>query len=144
MSKFKVDLNSSDRPERFSEEGDYLVVVENVEKALTQQGFEKATITFKDSKNRAVKDDMLNKETVYWRLNQLIVATGIKVDHGSEYDFTKSGEFFNFVKSFVGMKLNISLKSEAYTNKDGEAKSILKVSKYTKCISATQSADEPF
>ena len=43
MSKFKVDLTASDRPERFTEEGDYSVVIENVEKALTQQGFEKAT-----------------------------------------------------------------------------------------------------
>lgn len=143
MSKFKVDLTASDRPERFTEEGDYTVVIENVEKALTQQGFEKATITFKDGKNRAVKDDILNKDTVFWRLNQLIVATGMKVPHGTEYDFTKSGEFFNFVKSFVGMKLTISLKSEAYTNKDGEQKSILKVSKYIKA-SGGQSSDEPF
>lgn len=141
MSKFKVDLNASDRPERFSQEGDYTVVIDNVEKNLTQQGFEKATITFKDSKNRQVKDDLLNKDTVYWRLNQLIIATGMKVPHGAEFDFQKSGEFFNFVKSFVGMKLTVSLKSEAYTTKDGEAKSILKVSKYAK---ATESADEPF
>jgi hypothetical protein len=140
MSKFKVDLNASDRPERFSEEGDYSVVIDQVEKNLTQQGFEKATITFKDAKNRQVKDDLLNKETVYWRLNQLIIATGMKVPHGAEFDFAKSGEFFNFVKSFVGMKLVISLKSEAYTNKDGEAKSILKVSKYTK----SSSEDQPF
>jgi hypothetical protein len=144
MSKFKVDLTASDRPERFTEEGDYTVVIENVEKALTQQGFEKATITFKDGKNRAVKDDILNKETVYWRLNQLIIATGMKVPNGAEFDFTKSGEFFNFVKSFVGMKLTISLKSEAYTNKDGEAKSILKVSKYSKSAASTVTADEPF
>jgi hypothetical protein len=144
MSKFKVDLTASDRPERFTEEGDYTVVIENVEKALTQQGFEKATITFKDGKNRAVKDDILNKETVYWRLNQLIIATGMKVPNGAEFDFTKSGEFFNFVKSFVGMKLTISLKSEAYTNKDGEAKSILKVSKYSKSATSTVTADEPF
>jgi hypothetical protein len=136
MSKFKVDLNASDRPERFAEEGEYIVVIDNVEKNLTQQGFEKASITFKDSKNRQVKDDLLNKDTVYWRLNQLIIATGMKVPHGSEFDFTKSGEFFNFVKSFVGMKLTVSLKSEAYTNKDGEAKSILKVSKYSKAEDA--------
>ena len=141
MSKFKVDLNASDRPERFAEEGEYIVVIDNVEKNLTQQGFEKASITFKDSKNRQVKDDLLNKDTVYWRLNQLIIATGMKVPHGAEFDFQKSGEFFNFVKSFVGMKLTISLKSEAYTNKDGEAKSILKVSKYSK---AAQTEDAPF
>jgi hypothetical protein len=140
MSKFKVDLNASDRPERFSEEGDYSVVIDQVEKNLTQQGFEKATITFKDAKNRQVKDDLLNKETVYWRLNQLIIATGMKVPHGTEFDFAKSGEFFNFVKTFVGMKLLISLKSEAYTNKDGEAKSILKVSKYNK----SSSEEQPF
>jgi hypothetical protein len=141
MSKFKVDLNASDRPERFSEEGEYVVVIDAVEKNLTQQGFEKASITFKDSKNRQVKDDLLNKETVYWRLNQLIIATGMKVPHGTEFDFQKSGEFFNFVKSFVGMKLTVSLKSEAYTSKDGEAKSILKVSKYAK---AAGSENEPF
>lgn len=145
MSKFKVDLTAQDRPERFSEEGDYTVVIDSVEKNLTPQGYEKVQIIFKDAKNRQVKDDLLNKETVYWRLNQLIIATGMKVPNGTEYDFSKSGEFFNFVKSFVGMTLGITLKSESYQKKlpDGteETKSFLKVNKYTK---ASQSSDEPF
>ena len=140
MSKFKIDLTASDRPERFTAEGDYTVVIDNVEKALTQQGFEKAVITFKDDKNRSIKDDLLNKDTVYWRLNSLVIATSAPLSNGSEYDFSKSGEFFNFVKGFVGMKLLISLKSEEYTNKDGEKKSILKVSRYAK----VRSSDEPF
>lgn len=132
MSKFKVDLTEASRPERFQAEGDYQVVIESVEKNLTPQGYEKATVTFKDEKNRQIKDDLLNKDTVYWRLNQLIIATGMKVPNGAEFDFSKSGEFFNFVKSFVGMKLVINLKSESYTSRDGEEKSILKVSRYTK------------
>jgi hypothetical protein len=140
--KFKVDLNASDRPERFNQEGDYLVTVQGVERNLTPQGFEKAVITFSDEKNRTIKDDLLNKETVYWRLNQLIIASGLKVSNGTEIDFSKSGEFFNFVKQFVGMKITISLKSESYTNKDGEAKSVLKVARYNKA-SATP-ADAPF
>lgn len=140
MSKFKVDLHSSDRPERFSAEGDYTVVIDNVEKALTPKGDEKTILTFKDDKNRQVKDDLLNKDTVYWRLNQLIVATGMKVPHGAEFDFSKSGEFFNFVKTFVGMKLNVSLKSESYTNKDGEQKSVLKVNRYAKATAASEEA----
>jgi hypothetical protein len=138
MSKFKVDLNAGDRPERFSEEGDYTVVIENVERAMTSQGLEKALITFRDDKNRSVKDDLLNKDTVYWRLNQLIVATGMKVPNGTEYDFTRSGEFFNFVKSFVGMKLAVTLKKDSY-EKNGETKTFLKVAKYAK-----PSADAPF
>ena len=139
MSKFKVDLNASDRPERFAEEGEYIVVIDNVEKNLTQQGFEKASITFKDSKNRQVKDDLLNKDTVYWRLNQLIVASGMKVDNGSEMDFSKRGEFFNFVKSFVGMKITITLKNDSY-EKNGETKTFLKVQRYSK----PSAADAPF
>jgi hypothetical protein len=140
-NKFKVDLTSQDRPERFTEEGEYTVVIDSVEKALTPQGYEKAQLVFKDEKNRQVKDDLLNKDTVYWRLNQLIIATGMKVPHGAEFDFQKSGEFYNFVKSFVGMKLNIVLKSESYTAKDtGEQKSILRVSKYA----ASSKADAPF
>ena len=132
MSKYKVDLTESSRPERFSQEGDYVVVIETVEKNLTPQGYEKATLTFKDDKNRQIKDDLLNKDTVYWRLNQLIIATGMKVQNGSEFDFSKSGEFFNFVKSFVGMKLLINLKSESYTSQKGEEKTILKVARYSK------------
>ena len=139
MSKFKVDLTESNRPERFTEEGDYSVVIDGVEKSLTSQGFEKVVLTFKDVKNRQVRDDLLNKETVFWKLNQLIIATGIKVPHGTEYDFSKSGEFFNFVKSFVGMKLNINLKADTYTNKDGEVKTAFKVSRYAKA-----SEDAPF
>ena len=138
MSKFKVDLNSGDRPERFSEEGDYIVTIAGVERTLTSQGFEKALITLTDDKNRTVKDDLLNKDTVYWRLNQLIVSTGMKVPHGTEYDFSKSGEFFNFVKSFVGMKLQVTLKKDSY-EKNGETKTFFKVARYSKL-----STDAPF
>jgi len=141
MSKFKVDLNASDRPERFSQEGDYVVTLASVERNLTSQGVEKAVIIFSDDKNRQVKDDLLNKETVHWRINQLIIATGMKgIAHGSEYDFSKSGEFFNFVKSFVGMKLTVTLKNDSYVNKDGENKTILKVARY----SPASKADAPF
>lgn len=143
MSKFKVDLNASDRPERFTEEGDYTVVVDTVERLLTPNGVEKAVITFKDEKNRQVKDDLLNKDTVYWRLNQLVVASGLSIANGTELDFSKSGEFFSFVKGFVGLKVGISLKKEEYTSKQtGEQKFVLKVSKFTKANKA--SADEPF
>lgn len=138
MSKFKVDLNASDRPERFTEEGEYTVTIDSVERALTSNGVEKAVIIFKDDKNRTTKDDLLNKDTVYWRLNQLIISSGMKVPHGAEFDFSKSGEFFNFVRSFVGMKVGIVLKSESYTSKDGEQKSVLRVSKFTKA------SDQPF
>lgn len=149
MSKFKVDLNASDRPERFTQEGEYTVTIQGVEKALTSQGFEKAVITFADERNRQVKDDLMNKDTVYWRLNQLIVASGMRVPHGAEFDFSKSGEFFNFVKSFVGMKITVALKSDSYTNKEGEQKTILKVARYAKpttggAVVSAPTEDAPF
>ena len=141
MSKFKVDLNASDRPERFTEEGNYLVTIEKAERGLTSKGDEYATITLRDDKNRSVDDRLLNKESVYWRLNQLVVSSGMKVPHGTEYDFSRSGEFFNFVKSFIGLKVGIALKKEAYTAKDGTEKFALKVAKFVK---PTANADEPF
>lgn len=149
MSKFKVDLNSSDRPDRFTAEGDYNVVITSVERSLTSQGFEKAVIIFADDKNRQVKDDLMNKDTVYWRLNQLIVASGMKVPHGAEFDFSKSGEFFNFVKSFVGMRISVTLKNDSYVNKEGETKTVLKVNRYGKptadnAPSPIQAVDAPF
>lgn len=131
MSKFKVDLQAGDRPERFTSEGDYTVAIESVEQQMTPQGYEKAIIIFKDDKNRSCKDDLLNKDTVYWRLNQLIVATGMKVDNGAELDFAPRGSFFNFVKSFVGMKLSVTLKNDSY-EKNGETKTFLKVSRYSR------------
>jgi hypothetical protein len=137
--KFKVDLTAGDRPERFNAEGDYIVAIESVEQQMTPQGFEKAVIVFKDDKNRTAKDDLLNKDTVYWRLNQLIVASGMKVENGSEMDFSKRGEFFNFVKSFVGMKITITLKNDSY-EKNGETKTFLKVQRYSK----PSAADAPF
>ena len=140
MSKFKVDLNSGDRPERFTEEGDYNVTIDTVEQQMTPQGFEKAVIIFKDGSNRSVKDDLLNKDTVYWRLNQLIVATGRKdVPNGAEFDFAPRGSFFNFIKSFVGMKLAVTLKKDSY-EKNGETKTFLKVARYTK----PKGEDAPF
>jgi hypothetical protein len=137
-SKFKVDLNANNRPERFSAEGDYVVTIAGVERNLTSQGFEKAVITFTDEKSRTIKDDILNKDTVWWRLNQLIVASGMNVPHGTEYDFSKSGEFFNLVKSAVGLKVTLSLKNDTY-EKNGETKTILKVTKYSK-----PNADTPY
>jgi hypothetical protein len=137
--KFKVDLTAGDRPERFNAEGDYIVAIESVEQQMTPQGFEKAVIVFKDDKNRTAKDDLLNKDTVYWRLNQLIVASGMKVENGSEMDFSKRGEFFNFVKSFVGLKITITLKNDSY-EKNGETKTFLKVQRYSK----PSAADAPF
>lgn len=143
MSKFKIDLNASDRPERFSDEGEYIVTVANVERLLTPNGVEKAVITLADERNRQVKDDLLNKDTVYWRLNQLVIASGLTIANGTELDFSKSGEFFNFVKGFVGLKVGIVLKKEEYTSKkDGEQKFVLKVSKFTKV--GKGSADAPF
>lgn len=145
MSKFKIDLNASDRPERFTEEGEYAVTVANVERLLTPNGVEKAVITFADDKNRQVKDDLLNKDTVYWRLNQLVIASGLNIANGTELDFSKSGEFFNFVKGFVGMKVGIVLKKEEYTSKQtGEQKFVLKVAKFTKTGKAGSTGDEPF
>jgi hypothetical protein len=141
MSKFKIDLNASDRPDYFREEGNYVVTVSNVERLLTPNGIEKAVVTLSDEKNRSIKDDLLNKDTVYWRLNQLVIASGMSIANGTEMDFAKSGEFFNFVKGFVGHKITITLKSESYTSKQGEQKSILKVSKFSK---AAVSADSPF
>ena len=142
MSKFKVDLNSQDRPERFAEEGTYTVVIDSVDKSLTPQGFEKVTLIFKDAKNRQAKDDLFNKESVHWRINQLIRATGAKIPHGTEYDFSKSGEFFNLVRSFVGMTLAITLKTETY-EKNGEQKSYLKVQRFSPAA-ATAGEDAPF
>jgi hypothetical protein len=146
MSKFKVDLSQQDRPERFSEEGEYTVVIDSVDKSLTPQGFEKVTLILKDAKNRQVKDDLLNKETVHWRLNQLIIATGLKVANGAEFDFSKSGEFFNFVRSFVGMTLGVTLKNDSY-EKNGETKTFLKVQRYTKPVASSNApaqVDSPF
>lgn len=148
--KFKVDLNASDRPDYFREEGNYLVTVLNVERLLTPNGVEKAVVTLGDDKNRQIKDDLLNKDTVYWRLNQLVIASGMSIANGTELDFSRAGEFFNFVKGFVGHKVVISLKKEEYTSKQtGEIKSILKVSKFLKPSSvpaseASASSDEPF
>lgn len=143
--KFKIDLNASDRPDYFREEGNYVVTVTNVERLLTPQGVEKAVVTLTDDKNRQIKDDLLNKETVYWRLNQLVVASGLSIANGTELDFSKSGEFFTFVKGFVGHKVTIALKKEEYTSKQtGEQKSILKVSKFLKPSASGVTADEPF
>ena len=50
MSKFKVDLNAGDRPERFTDEGDYTVTIQSVERSMTSQGIEKALIVLADEK----------------------------------------------------------------------------------------------
>ena len=63
----------------------------------------------------------------------------MKVPNGTEYDFTKRGEFFNFVRSFVGMKLTVTLKKDSY-EKNGETKTFLKVAKYGK----PKGEDSPF
>lgn len=127
---FKVDRASASAV-FISKPGTYTVTVKNVTHSLNPKGENVATLSLETSKQERISDDLLNRETVYWKLNQLLAACPkVQVDEGKEIDLTKTGVFAKFADLFKGQSLDIVVEEEAYTAKDGTQKKICRVRRY--------------
>jgi hypothetical protein len=127
---FKVDRASA-IAKPFPAAGKYEVSVVKVEEAITTKGEDQVILTLRNEDGCVVSDRFLNRESVYWRVNALLAATNLEIPEGTEIDFSKRGQFGEFLSRFVGEKVGIQLEEESYF-KEGETKTVLKVKRYNK------------
>lgn len=128
MSKFVV--NRAEGASLYIEEpGNYNVSISVKEFTLTPSGDVCAVLRLTADDGRAITDRIINKSSVFWRIQQLIAATEIPIDDGAEFDFSKSDNFKSFMQAFEGRGCAIAVVRESYTS-NGEQKSGLKVRRY--------------
>jgi len=74
-----------------------------------------------------VSDRFINQENVWFRVNQLVVATKHNVPDGTQVDFLGvKGSYANFLRAMIGLELVITTKFEEYKS-NGETKQMLRV-----------------
>lgn len=127
---FKVDRKSASAV-FISKPGTYNVTITEIAHSLNPKGENVATLKLETANQERITDDLLNRETVYWKLNQLLAACPkVNIEEGKEIDLTKTGVFAKFCDLFKGQKLDIVVEEEAYTAKDGTPKKICKVKRF--------------
>jgi hypothetical protein len=128
MSKFVV--NRAEGNSVFLEEpGNYNVAIQVKEFTLTPNGDTAAILRLTTDDGKSITDRVINKPSVYWRIQQLIAATELPIADGAEFDFSKSDNFKAFIQSFEGRVCAIAVTRESY-NSNGEQKTGLKVRRY--------------
>lgn len=121
-------VNRKDAGNRYIEtEGDHRVTLTKVDESLDAKGREVCKLTFKTDDGSSVSDRFLNQENVWFRVNQLVVATKHNVPDGTQVDFLGvKGSYANFLKAMIGLELVITTKFEEYKS-NGETKEMLRV-----------------
>lgn len=103
-------------------EGDFTVTLVKVEESLDPKGREVCKLTFKTDDGASITDRFINQENVWFRVNQLVVATNHNVPDGTQVDFIGvRGSYANFLKAMIGLTLVITTKFEEYES-NGEKK----------------------
>jgi len=121
-------VNRKDAGNRYIEtEGDHHVTLTKVDESLDAKGREVCKLTFKTDDGSSVSDRFINQENVWFRVNQLVVATKHNVPDGTQVDFLGvKGSYANFLKAMIGLELVITTKFEEYLS-NGETKRTLRV-----------------
>lgn len=121
-------VNRKDAGNRYIEtEGDHRVTLTKVEESLDAKGREVCKLTFKTDDGSSVSDRFINQENVWFRVNQLVVATRHNVPDGTQVDFLGvKGSYANFLKAMIGLELVITTRFEEYQS-NGETKRMLRV-----------------
>jgi hypothetical protein len=128
MSKFVV--NRAEGASLYIEEpGNYNVAISIKEFNLTPNGDVCAVLRLTADDGRAITDRIINKSSVFWRIQQLIAAAQLPIEDGVEFDFSKSDNFRSFMAAFEGRGCAIAVVRETYQS-NGEQKSGLKVRRY--------------
>lgn len=137
---FKVDRKSAEATP-FEKPGTYNVTVASVTFELTPKGDASAKLIMRDEAGHVASEIITNKDTQYWKLNQLLAACPtVKIDDGTDIDIAKKDIFDAFMSKFKDAKLAIRLEEETYV-KDGETKKTLRVKRFVK---ATAAEEVPF
>ncbi len=141
-------VNRKDVGNRYIEtEGDHRVTLTKVEESLDAKGREVCKLTFKTDDGASLWDRFINQENVWFRVNQLVVATKHSVPDGTQVDFLGvKGSYANFLKSMIGLELVITTRFEEYHG-NGETKRMLRVRSLKEVAKApvyVESDESPF
>ena len=122
------EINRKDAGGRYIDaEGDHLVTVSKVEENLDAKGREVCKVTFKTDDGATINDRFINQENLWFRINQMVVATRHNVPDGAKYDFTGvKGSYAAFLRSMIGLDLIITVKPEEY-QLNGETKKAMRI-----------------
>ncbi len=132
---FTVDRKSAES-KSFAFAGQYSVEITSVEPSLTPKGDSIVKLVFRAADGSVASDNILNRDTTWWRVNQLLAACpNVQIADGQQLDFAKREVFNDFLAKFKGQSLDIKLEEETYV-KDGEAKKTLRVRRYIKSPAA--------
>ena len=103
-----------------------------MEPSLTPKGDSIVKLVFRAADGSVASDNILNRDTTWWRVNQLLSACpSVQIADGEQLDFSKREVFNDFLAKFKGQSLDIKLEEETYM-KDGEAKKTLRVRRFQK------------
>lgn len=128
---FTVDRKSAES-KSFDKPGTYSVEITSVEPSLTPKGDSIVKLVFRGADGSVASDNILNRDTTWWRVNQLLAACpSVQIADGQQLDFAKREVFNDFLAKFKGATLDIKLEEETYV-KDGESKKTLRVRRYIK------------
>lgn len=129
MALFKVDRASAS-VKTFDKPGTYTVEVVKTEASMTSKGDAQVRLVLKSDDGCVTSDNFLNRDNCWWRVNALLAAVpALKIDEGTEIDFTKRDAFADFLDQFKGHRVQVKLEEETYV-KDGETRKTLRVRKY--------------
>jgi len=132
---FIVDRKSAES-KSFAFAGQYSVEITSVEPSLTPKGDSIVKLVFRAADGCVASDNILNRDTTWWRVNQLLAACpSVQIADGQQLDFAKREVFNDFLAKFKGATLDIKLEEETYL-KDGETKKTLRVRRYIKSPAA--------
>jgi len=128
---FTVDRKSAES-KSFDKPGTYSVEISSVEASLTPKGDSIVKLVFRAADGSVASDNILNRDTTWWRVNQLLSACpNVQIADGEQLDFAKREIFNDFLAKFKGQSLDIKLEEETYV-KDGETKKTLRVRRFQK------------
>lgn len=142
---FQVNRKEAAGGRYIDSEGDFIVALVKVEENLDPKGREVCKLTFKTHDGASITDRFLNQENVWFRVNQLVAASGHNVPDGTQVDFLGvKGSFGNFLKAMIGLELVITTRFEEYES-NGEKKKTLRL-KNMKPVPATDDGgdEKPF
>lgn len=126
-------------------EGDFIVTLTKVEENLDPKGREICKLTFKTDDGASITDRFINQENVWFRVNQLVVATNHNVPDGTQVDFLGvKGSYADFLRQMIGMSLVITTKLEEYES-NGEKKKAVRLKNMKQVPASDDTGEEkPF
>ncbi len=122
---FKIDRNAAPESSWIKPPGIYSGTIKfPAEIECTPKGETKIRLEFVTESGAKATDDIINAESLWWKLNVLLAAADpdgskINIPNGQSADFSKNSNFIEFVRKFDGLAVTFAVYLETYQKKDG-------------------------